>query len=42
VKIGGQPVLLKSNASSALCQSAAQTPYGPPTISMVQSKAKGT
>ena len=42
VKTGGKAVLLKSSASSAICQSADQIPAGPPSIKSTQTKAKGT
>jgi hypothetical protein len=40
VKVGGQAVLLQD--STGLAQSADQIPAGPPTISSVQTRVKGT
>ena len=40
VKVAGQFVILQS--SSGLCQSAAQTPQGPPNIISTQTRVKAT
>ena len=39
VKVGGQFVLLQN--STGLCQSAEQIPNGPPSVTVVQMRAKG-
>ncbi len=40
VKINGQQALLKS--STGICQSVEQIPQGPPSITTVQARVKGT
>jgi hypothetical protein len=40
VRIGGQPALLQT--SSGICQSAEQTPQGPPTVVSTQTRVKAT
>jgi hypothetical protein len=40
VRIGGNPALVTSCASGALCLSAEQIPQGPPSVSVTQVRAK--
>lgn len=40
VRVGGQPVLLKTSAG--ICQSAEQIPQGPPNVTVTQIRVKGT